>query len=221
MLSICFRLLGTSRNSDSVVSTAAATVRQVMRVIVKLSPAGHLQAGASLDGTSAVHHRRWLLSSTTSASMARSCSRRPPPLAVTPQQTPPRGRPTQRSSCWMTCASWPAVRRASARAARWLVQHVMSKGGKQISSDPQLPPLVLLKRRDSMRLAAVAHPAEVVRAGAAGLCAGGQLAHLPDRGHLRARAPQPGARSASHRRSGTAHARAGFTTAPAPVRRFM
>lgn len=29
VLGICFRLLGTARNSDSVVSTAAATVRQV------------------------------------------------------------------------------------------------------------------------------------------------------------------------------------------------
>jgi hypothetical protein len=36
VLGICFRLLGTSRNSDSVVSTAAATVRQVMQAAAEL-----------------------------------------------------------------------------------------------------------------------------------------------------------------------------------------
>ena len=33
IVGVCFRLLGTSRNSDSVVSTAAATVRQVVALV--------------------------------------------------------------------------------------------------------------------------------------------------------------------------------------------
>ena len=40
IVGVCFRLLGTTRNSDSVVSTAAATVRQVVALVFQ-----HVSAG--------------------------------------------------------------------------------------------------------------------------------------------------------------------------------
>ena len=42
IIGVCFRLLGTSRNSDSVVSTAAATVRQVVALVFQ-----HVSTGSN------------------------------------------------------------------------------------------------------------------------------------------------------------------------------
>ena len=53
MIGVCFRLLGTARNSDSVVSTAAATVRQVVALVFQHvstgSTSSHGAPGASAE----------------------------------------------------------------------------------------------------------------------------------------------------------------------------